>query len=103
MRLFSSHAPGNAIFVVGGMWVARLHTTSWPATASFTADGSKMSTCAGVAPSDLSSAAFSSLRATALTSWPAATSSRTARFPNTPVAPATKIFIVLPPGASWRP
>ena len=44
MRLFSSHAPGSAILVVGGMCVARLHTTSWPATASFTAAASKTST-----------------------------------------------------------
>ena len=33
IRSFSAQAPGMAMRLVGGMWVARLHTTSWPATA----------------------------------------------------------------------
>src|SRR5437588_2134295 len=103
MRSFSAHAPRHAAFHRGGMWVARLNTTSWPAAASFTASGSKRSPSTGVAPSERSSSALSGPRATAVTLWPAPISRRTARLPSTPVAPATNAFTLLPPGTRQPP
>ena len=100
MRSLSDHAAPRAACAVGGMRVARLHTTSWPATAARTASASKRSTRTGVAPRPSSSSAFASLRATPVTSCPASRRRRTARVPSTPVAPATNTlcFFLASPG-----
>ena len=66
MRSFSFQAPGRPMRDEDGMWVARLHTTSFPATARRSASGSNNSARTGRAPSSPSSAARASVRADAL-------------------------------------
>src|SRR6059036_3411497 len=99
MRLVCRHAPGTKARQLGGMWVARLITTSWPWTARRTAVGSKRSTSRAVAPARSRAACLSGVRPSAVTRCPAATSSGTTLRPMTPVAPVRKIewpLILLP-------
>ena len=65
------------------------------ATASATASASSASATAGVAPSSSSSRRLDSLRVMPVTAWPRATSRGTSWRPSAPVAPATKIFMVV--------
>src|SRR5262249_47448650 len=90
-RSFSRQAPGRNIRRPDGRCVARLITAAWRATARRSASGAKRSTSTGTAPVRSSAARLSAVRPIALTWCPAATSSRSARRPMTPVAPARKI------------
>ena len=100
IRSFSSHALTLAIWLSGGILVARFTTASCPATASRSAAASKRLTLTGRAPSRSRSAAFSAVRAIPDTACPAPTSRFTARQPMTPVAPATNTFMGT---LAWRP
>ncbi len=94
MRSLAAHASGLEALVSGGMLVARFTTASWPTTAAATASGSNRSTATGSPPRRRTRSAFSGPRATAVTSWPAATRAGRARVPTTPVPPVRKIFTV---------
>src|SRR6516164_3389781 len=72
-------------------------------TALSTASRSSPSTITGVAPWFLSWLALSADRVLAVTSWPAAVRLGTRYWPITPVAPATKTRIVVPPFAECPP
>ena len=75
------------------MAVARLTTTSCPATAVANASRSNRLTCTGVAPASWTCLAFWAVRTTPVTSAPVVSSRATVRRPTTPVAPVTKIFM----------
>src|SRR4051794_35355930 len=85
-----SNSPDSAV-----SWCT-ITSGSADATAWATESGSRASATAGRAPRLRTRSCFDALLVIPTTSWPRATSCGTSRLPRTPVAPATKIFMVAP-------